>query len=940
MGEGLSFASYAECLRLKMQKPFNKQLELTELLLGFLIFKGTDFEARGKENCKIDINKTMASNLFRKKENVHSSIQENCDLDIAINGIKKYFEDEVLPVISPHMMDDLIENMVEIIKSDTSISKKKKKEFLKKEEENDISGFLSSVFLYAVKKDNTNEKQIRNDRVKVPDTNEQYYNSFIENLFLHREKGSKIVRLKDLFVMPKYEEIWVDKEEKEGVNIVDEKEKEDDDIIDEKKEGDVDVISYISKFSMYIINEERHQGEILFIEGDAGVGKTSLVSYLSYLYKDNNMEWKQLFQNKVLLCIRLRDIIPEQMKFSSDTIVKDILNYLDLKSINEFKRIYKDALIVLDGFDELCMVEGITVNSEYYIYQIFKAFMDYRIIITTRPQYLDVKKLDIRKKHIVLQHFDASQRSKWVSNYRKTRILEYEKAGLEYILDEKNEEIDSICDTPMVMYMIVAGGINEEAKHNKWVLYHQIFYKELSDTEYNSMFSNYDGIYSHGIKKYQELLYRLSAEISYKMFCSGNAKLYLTEQEILDIVNDLKIEDFKLKEIVQHCYALCNYWKSNGKGAMEFYHNNIRDFFLCEKIFYEFNSMYQVCEALDIQKVVTYIIRMIYDLFRCRKIPRKVIDFLYLRTKYKYEHHSVIDFPSRECQKRYLPLFFSDMAQYGGVSHYDRSSEENVYGNMVNVLTNTVEIFRFILEPYLTANEYIIWFNDFNIVDREGILGSCFRDIFISLVFDDEKIGLASRANFSKMNFIDIDLRNVNFIDSNLEGARFSASNMEGVCLENCILRETMFIEVNLCDADLRGTDLSNAILKDANLRGANLKGANLSNVELNDADLRGANLKDANLSDVELNDADLRGANLKDANLSNAKLNNANLKGADLRSANLRGASLIEANLREVDLRNTILPDGFKTDIQYKQLEHLKEVGIQGLVLDSDCFP
>ena len=35
-----------------------------------------------------------------------------------------------------------------------------------------------------------------------------------------------------------------------------------------------DVISYISKFSMYIINEERHQGEILFIEGDAGVGKT------------------------------------------------------------------------------------------------------------------------------------------------------------------------------------------------------------------------------------------------------------------------------------------------------------------------------------------------------------------------------------------------------------------------------------------------------------------------------------------------------------------------------------------------------------------------------------------------------------------------------------------------------------------------------------------
>lgn len=263
----------------------------------------------------------------------------------------------------------------------------------------------------------------------------QYYNCFVENLFLHRKEKNKTVRLKDLFVIPEYEEIDIDGHRKMGINV----------------------INYISEFAISDIGEAYERDEILFIEGDAGVGKTSLFSYLSYLYIERIEEWKRLFQNKRLLCIRLRDIIPIGMKFSSDTIVKDILGHLGLKSIDDFKILYENTLIVLDGFDELCMVEGISVNSEYYIYQIFSAFTYYKIIITTRPQYLCVERLNVNKKHIVLQHFNALQRKKWIGNYRAIGVLDYEKYGIEYISDEKNEEIDSICDTPMVMYMIVAG---------------------------------------------------------------------------------------------------------------------------------------------------------------------------------------------------------------------------------------------------------------------------------------------------------------------------------------------------------------------------------------------------------------------------------------------------------------------------------------------------
>ena len=47
----------------------------------------------------------------------------------------------------------------------------------------------------------------KNNWMENPDTNMQYYNSYVENLFLHKREGSKTVRLKDLFVMPMYEEV-------------------------------------------------------------------------------------------------------------------------------------------------------------------------------------------------------------------------------------------------------------------------------------------------------------------------------------------------------------------------------------------------------------------------------------------------------------------------------------------------------------------------------------------------------------------------------------------------------------------------------------------------------------------------------------------------------------------------------------------------------------
>ena len=798
MEKRLSFASYAKCLKEAMKHPYNGQLKITQLLFEYLIIpdeEKMEYYAYNKEGEPIFVDKVMASNLFNHKENVHASIQKNCDLDIVMNGISEYFEKSIVPKISPHLKNDLVSNLIQIVKSDMSIPEQNKREFSKKAENGDICEFLSTVFLYAVKKDNktVNRKRER----QLSGSNIQYYNSFTDNLFLHKSEKEKIIRLLDLYVMPQYKVIsW-----------------------EEESEPKESIIEYLSNF---VKCDDREKGGILFIEGDAGVGKTSLVSYLVYQYAEQTKEWKKYFMDKNLLCIRLRDIIPTNMKFSSDMIVKDILAYLELKNMEDYKSAYDNTVIVLDGFDELCMVEGISANSQYYIYQIYDAFCTCgdKIIITTRPQYLNVGSLDISKKCIALLHFDASLRRQWINNYIKTGVLDYEKYGLEYISDEDNSEIDSICDTPMVLYMIVAGRINEEAKNNIWVLYHQIFYKELADTEYNSMFLNNEGIYSHGIKKHSDLIYRISSEIAYQMFCSGNQKLFLTEQEVDDIIDSMHIDNAKTKEIIQNCYALCNYWRANEKGAVEFYHNNIRDFFLCEKIFYKLNEIYQECRKKDdLDQQISYMNGQLYSFLRYMRLPQKVIEFLYLRTKYKIDRGIMNDFSAEERKERYLPYFFTDMLLYGGVSQYERKSNENIYSNMVCTLFNVVQIFRHIYEVFMFEGEGIIWWiNKDNKVNDAEILKSHFKQIFIStpLTFEGSIVHLAGRSHFSSIVLDGIDLRYADFVESEFEQVDFSNSIISSASFEGCALKRCDFSYADLSYASFLGCKMEGCIFEGA----------------------------------------------------------------------------------------------------------------------------
>jgi uncharacterized protein YjbI with pentapeptide repeats len=102
-------------------------------------------------------------------------------------------------------------------------------------------------------------------------------------------------------------------------------------------------------------------------------------------------------------------------------------------------------------------------------------------------------------------------------------------------------------------------------------------------------------------------------------------------------------------------------------------------------------------------------------------------------------------------------------------------------------------------------------------------------------------------------------------------------------------------------EVDWYGCDIG-----DANLSGTNLSDANLIYARLNDANLSGANLTGAKLSNAHLNSANLSGANLSGTVHFRTDFTRANLSGSDLTGAkDLHRAKLSNANLSEAIWRD-----------------------------------
>lgn len=283
--------------------------------------------------------------------------------------------------------------------------------------------------------------------------NEKFAKAYMERMFMHRV-GAISVSLSDIFVMP-------------NVNIEYRK---------------MDALEAIRDF---VEDSDKH---IFFLEGFGGYGKSSMVSYLAYNYFSSNIDF---LNDRQLVIIRLRDI-------DSSNIIDDINN------VNQMSR---NAVLIFDGLDELCLIENKSDGNSISEKIIFEFLRDNReIIITSRPTYVKYELLkaagNVHYTKAELMAFDDAKRQEFVYSF----ILKdnKNKCNVEYIqtlkIDDNN---NSIYGSPFILYLIMSGNIREEEKSNSWKLMHRIFHDEMFNPMYNPGIRN---LGEEEIKKYMSII--------------------------------------------------------------------------------------------------------------------------------------------------------------------------------------------------------------------------------------------------------------------------------------------------------------------------------------------------------------------------------------------------------------------------------------------------
>lgn len=393
-----------------------------------------------------------------------------------------------------------------------------------------------------------------NKQEYIKDNTAEYFENYYSPLCIHRGEVENIVTLKDVFVMPDVE------------------------IEDETKKLDIAVRDFI--------RGDAHEAMLLL--GHGGFGKTSFVSYMAAN--------KYYFcENRPLHIIRLR----EYSKSSIDELCDDIAGS------DKRGKLSKDAVIVFDGLDELCMIAGGNGEDKAakIIDKLVKQFYDYlgndkrKIIITSRPGFVsqDNKKTEVKRGRDIINlvqanyvSFDKAKRDEFVEKIEKadTRLTEEDKkAGCDYIKSiEKSDKISDIYSSPFILYLICCVQINGDEIDssklgNSWYLFRKIFHDLYMESQYK--YRTYNVKMEETFEENRDIIYEKTCEFAFEMFKKG-----LGKDDVIRLDdNDEELEGFK------DCYALSCYFNKKNDGVIEFSHNYIRDFFICEYILKELNKV-------------------------------------------------------------------------------------------------------------------------------------------------------------------------------------------------------------------------------------------------------------------------------------------------------------------------------------------------------------
>ena len=695
---------------------------------------------------------------------------------------------------------------------------------------------------------------------KITEIIKEYSKNFCSTLFLHKYNDEHKVTLENLFVEPTLSHITNDEVESNSKN----------------NNG---IVTLLDEFLW-----DSKRDRILFLDGDAAIGKTSMISWLCYHYLKMDDIGKAIFLNEELICVRLREL-----SITNDFNEQSVLSYLGFDDKETFNSNHETALIVLEGADELGIINNFSV--EQFILKIRHTFNTQKIIVTSRPKYINMHEIStgmqpFSYQHFSIDHFSAEKRTEWMRNYESKDKCNQSIAPntKKYINELTETEAAGVADTPLALYLLVSCNMTNELRNNKWSLYYGIFHNAIRNVPYNEVFSsNVPTTFHKAFKEttFADDVYMTVEEIAYCMFSNiDTERFYITWKELDKITSKMSNSSMH-SSAIRKCCVLSAYWKENtGNGALEFYHNNIRDFFMCEYIYRKFS---QIDLFDDTENSIHKFILLACEIFQYGKIAKSTWEQTFTFLYYKLH--------SRSCD-----IYARDIIdnKRKGTELYEKILKTSLYGNDIwkyNFQRSYYHSVKTTFHNYLIFLR--IWLSPITPVPLE-LNSRSFEEGFWSYneVLNDWKTVYSDCIEVSKREHISFAsytrYKDVNFAGKYLSNSCFEGSEFVGVTFQSSNLSKSNFSNSRLTEVDFSYSDLSDA----------SFKGATITNTDFSDSLIAKADFTQSNIKDSKLpkNTTALYELNFEDATVSNCTL-----KSMDLKNVCLSGVSFFLCKFNRV---------------------------------------
>lgn len=623
-------------------------------------------------------------------------------------------------------------------------------------------------------------------------------------------------------------------------------------------------ISAIEAISDWCLKDEK----LLFVYGAAGVGKTSLVTkIISDIYgisgQDSLLEFDKTEIHPVILRDKVSDIMEKTKtdSYSALSVIRSIISIPDCD--------LDGHLIILDGFDELCVLAN-GFDGTKFINKLLKDLnsSDIKIIITSRPMsemtYYISKNVSILK--II---WTESQIIEWCDKFSKLTKSNEEKewcdsfkANYSAILKSNpNDSRLEMFSVPIILYLACKSNTVIEENDSIGKFYDKVF-RAIADRKHSEQHKS-SGVYegAETERLYKLINWQFTKELAYQMFLNDTLTLTNCDKYGIDRIVYAKTRTIavlcergeSVSQIDTELYLAVSYFAKGQSEGIEFAHKTVYEYFTALKLYEDyfacFNSEYFKEHDMDI--AVEEVWNNIIEAFRYAKVSEDIFNYLneMIRPVYTGSENESTGFDYKNFEKCYIEgmkkYILSDVSVSKPIKEYKVS----------NALLNT---------QLCNAFRNLTWF----------MSGHGFSNI--ENIEECKNIEEMVRSGYSDICLYKWKMDNIWLLNCNL-----SAADLRQVDFSQCVLSNVLLMDANLSDSVLINAKLPSVNLRNANLSGADLSGADLSGVILVEAKLNGANLKNANLSHADLRNADLTGADLAGANHGSADFSGAKIDRA-----------------------------------------------------------